>query len=91
MTLTCKLVNIIELFNKRGYEMAKKGKKLFNYRVISTRWDVPQRIVSNFTAHSDEEAKSKFEIFKSDPRHQCDRLKLIRYEETIIETWEKRQ
>ncbi|OGM96817.1 MAG: hypothetical protein A2816_00355 [Candidatus Yanofskybacteria bacterium RIFCSPHIGHO2_01_FULL_39_44] len=57
------------------------------YRVLSSRWDTPEHKIDEFTEDSDEKAKEKFDKeFKKTPHLSWDDLKLIRFEEVIIET-----
>ncbi len=62
-----------------------------NYKVTSSRWDIPEHIIGQFTASNDEEAKNRFERFKNDPSNCWNWLTLIQYyEERIVDTWQKR-
>jgi hypothetical protein len=57
---------------------------LRKYRVMNGRFDRPETLYTTFQARSDEEAKERFEEYKSEPSLQWDRLRLVRVDQEEI-------
>lgn len=75
---------LLERLRKRIEELEARFKPA-NYRILSSRWDVSEHVIAEFTAESEEKAKETFEDYKAKRKYRWDYLKLIRFTEEIIE------
>ena len=59
---------------------------LGNYRITAERLDVLEHIIWTLSGVTEEQAKAGFEKFKDNPDHSLEFLRLIRFEERLVDT-----
>lgn len=53
--------------------MARGDTNSMKYRVLSSRWDIPEHKIAEFAEDSDEKAKERFDReFKKNPQYSWD-------------------
>ena len=67
-------------------QQGRTQERQLTYRVMHGRFDVPETLYTTFQARNDDEAKTRFEEYKSAPNLSFDLLRLVRVDQEEITT-----